>query len=167
MAEVNAATGNWAGADWWRRREWRRRVAGKSAGSADQFIAMADLEIQQPQDAVDRLSPYDGGGAGGHADENQALLTVYAEALIRRAGDPMRRRCCCPWRRMNRDGAWRGSNQAPVLSWMAQLGGWIALVKPLLNPDSIEEQEDLAEALGKRAADKQGYPRDYGLAMTR
>ena len=79
-AEVNAAAGNWndamiAG------REWRQRVT-ENPQSADQFIAMADLAVDQPLDAVERLSPYVD-AAKAHADENQPMLSTYAEALIR------------------------------------------------------------------------------------
>ncbi|MGA2441096.1 MAG: tetratricopeptide repeat protein [Tepidisphaeraceae bacterium] len=161
MAEVNAATGNWAGAVV-AAREWRRRIMGNPR-SADQFIAMADLEIQQPQDAVDRLSPYVA-EARAHADDNQALLTIYSEALIRAGRQSDAAALLQPL--AQNESRWRMAwlDLAPV-SFMdgAASGSWIAQVKPLLNPDSIEEQEDLAEVY-VACADKQGYPQDYGLA---
>lgn len=79
-AEVNAAAGNWndamiAG------REWRQRVT-ENPRSADQFIAIADLAVDQPLDAVDRLSPYVN-DAKAQPDQNQLLLSTCAEALNR------------------------------------------------------------------------------------
>jgi tetratricopeptide (TPR) repeat protein len=161
MAEVNAATGDWAGAAV-AAREWRQRITGNPR-PADQFIAMADLATQQPQDAVDRLSPYVA-DATAHADDNQALLTAYAEALIRvgRQGDA----AALLQPLAQNESRWRLAwlDLAPVsFTDGAASGSWIAQIKPLLNPDSIEEQEDLAEAY-VACADKQNYPRDYGLA---
>jgi tetratricopeptide (TPR) repeat protein len=161
MAEANAATGNWAGATV-AAREWRQRVTG-SPRQADQFIAMADLAIQQPLDAVDRLSPYVT-DARAHADDNQTLLTIYAEALIRAGRQSDAAALLHPLAQS--ESQWRMAwlDLAPVsFTDGAASGGWIAQVKPLLNPDSIEEQEDLAEAY-VACADKQNYPRDYGLA---
>ncbi len=76
-AEVNAAAGNWndamiAG------RDWRQRVT-ENPRPADQFIAIADLANEQPLDAIDRLSPYID-DAKAHPDDNQMLLSTYAEA---------------------------------------------------------------------------------------
>jgi tetratricopeptide (TPR) repeat protein len=161
MAEVNAATGNWAGA-MVAAREWRRRITGNPR-SADQFIAMADLAIQQPQDAVDRLGPYVA-DARAHADDNQALLTTYSEALIRAGHQSDAAALLQPL--AQNESRWRMAwlDLAPV-SFMdgAASGSWIAQVKPLLIPDSIEEQEDLAEVY-VACAEKQDYPQDYGLA---
>jgi len=161
MAEVNAASGNWAGAAV-AGREWRQRVTGNPR-PADEFIAMADLAIQQPQDAVDRLSPYVA-DATAHADDNEALLTTYAEALIRagRQGDA----AALLHPLAQNESRWRTAwlDLAPVsFTDGAASGSWIAQIKPLLNPNSAEDQEDLAEAY-LACADKQGYPQDYGLA---
>jgi tetratricopeptide (TPR) repeat protein len=161
MAEANAAAGNWVGAVL-AAREWRRRIAGNPR-PADEFIAMADLAIQQPLDAVAQLSPYVA-DAQAHADDNQALLTMYAEALIRagRQGDAAALLQPLAQNEPRWRLAWLGL--APVsFADGAASGAWIVQVKPLLIPDSIEEQEALAEAY-LTCADRQNYPQDYGLA---
>jgi tetratricopeptide (TPR) repeat protein len=161
MAEVSAASGNWAGAAV-AAREWRQRITGNPR-PADQFIAVADLAIQQPLDAVDRLSPYVA-DATAHADDNEALLTTYAQALIRagRQGDAAALLQPLAQNEPRWRLAWLGL--APVsFADGAASGAWIVQVKPLLIPDSIEEQEALAEAY-LTCADRQNYPQDYGLA---
>ena len=161
LAEVNAAAGNWADASV-AAREWRNRIAGNPR-PADQFIAMADLAIQQPQDALDRLAPYVA-DAKAYADDNQALLTTYAEALIRVGRQSDAAALLQPL--VQNESRWRMAwlDLAPM-SFMngAASGGWIAQVKPLLNRDSIEEQEDLAEVY-VACAERQNFPQDYGLA---
>lgn len=161
-AEVNAAAGNWndamiAG------REWRQRVT-EDPRSADQFIAMADLAVEQPLDAIDRLSPYVD-DAKTHADQNQILLSTYAEALLRAGRETDAAALLLPL--VKDSPKWRlvWLDLAPVsFASGTDADNWISQIKPLLTADSIDEQGDLAEvyvACGERQDD----PQDFAAAM--
>jgi tetratricopeptide (TPR) repeat protein len=160
-AEVNAAAGNWndamiAG------REWRQRVT-ENPQSADQFIAMADLAVDQPLDAVERLTPYVE-AAKAHADENQPMLSTYAEALIRSNREPDAEALLQP---LAQDSSkWRLTwlDLAPVsFTDGAASEKWIGKIKPKL-ANSIDEQGDLAEVY-VACGERQNYPQDFAAAM--
>jgi predicted Zn-dependent protease len=160
-AEVNAAAGNWndamiAG------REWRQRMTENSR-PADQFIAVADLAVEQPLDAVDRLSPYVN-DAKAHPEDNQSLLSTYAEALIRAGRESDAAALLEPL--VKDSPKWRlvWLDLAPV-SFMngAASEKWISQIKPLLTADSIDEQGDLAEVY-VACAERQEYPQDFTTA---
>jgi tetratricopeptide (TPR) repeat protein len=161
-AEASAAAGNWndamiAG------REWRQRVTDDPR-PADMFIAMADLAVDQPLDAVDHLSPYVD-GARVHPDENMVFLSNYAEALIR--GDRESDAAALLQPLVKDSARWRQVwlELAPVCFTDGSASeNWISQVKPLLTPDSIDEQSDLAEVY-LACAERQDYPRDFTAAM--
>jgi tetratricopeptide (TPR) repeat protein len=160
-AEVNAAAGNWNDA-LIAAKQWRTRVT-ENPLAADQFIALANLTIGQPQDAVDCLSPYLT-AAKAHPDDFQTVLTTYAQALIRSGREADAAALLTP---LARDSAkWRVMwvNLAPVsYDDGAASAKWIDQVKPLLPADSIDEQEELAEAyIG--CAEQQKCPQDYTVA---
>jgi tetratricopeptide (TPR) repeat protein len=160
-AEVNASTGNWNDA-LIAAKQWRTRVT-ENPLTADQFIAMADLTIGQPQDAVDCLSPYLT-AAKAHPDDFQNVLTTYAQALIRSGHEADAAALLMP---LAKDSPkWRivWVNLAPVSYDDGSASGkWIDQVKPLLVADAVDEQEELAEAyIG--CAERQKYPLDYTAA---
>jgi tetratricopeptide (TPR) repeat protein len=160
-AEVNAAAGNWndamiAG------REWRQRVTDNSR-PADQFIAIADLAVGQAQDAVDRLTPYVG-DAKVHPDDNQMLLSTYAEALIRTGHITDAAALLQPL--VKDSPKWRlvWLDLAPVSFANGEASdSWISQIKPLLTADSIDEQGDLAEVY-VACAEREDYPQDFTAA---
>jgi tetratricopeptide (TPR) repeat protein len=161
-AEVNAAAGNWndamiAG------REWRQRVT-ENPVAADQFIAIADLAVDQPLDAVDRLAPYIA-GAKSQPDDSQMLLSTYCEALIRTGRESDAAAILQPL--AQNSSKWRLAwlDLAPVsFTTGTDSDGWIAQIKPLLSADSIDEQGDLAEVY-VACAERQDYPQDYAAAI--
>ncbi len=160
-AEVNAAAGDWNGAIV-AARQWRQ-LAAENPQPADLFLARADLFVDQAQDAVDCLSPYLA-DAKAHPDDNQLLLTTYAQALIQtgRESDaaallkPLAENSS-PWRLL-----WL--TIAPVAyTDGAASQRWIDQIRPSLDPNSIEEHAGLANAY-LACADRQNYPRDFTLA---
>ncbi|HTW93273.1 MAG TPA: tetratricopeptide repeat protein, partial [Tepidisphaeraceae bacterium] len=160
-AEVNAAGGNWTDA-LIAAREWRQRLT-ENPEPADEFTAVADLAVGQPDDAVSRLTPYIA-QAKAHPDDNQSLLSAYSEALIRAGRQADAQALLQPLAQNSVQWRLAWLNLAPVSFSDGQSSGqWIEIIKPLLTSDSIEEQEALAEAYVS-CADHQGYPRDYTLA---
>jgi Tfp pilus assembly protein PilF len=160
-AEVNAAGGNWNDA-LIAAHEWRQRLTDNPQ-PADEFTAIADLAVGQPQDAADCLSPYIA-QASAHPDDNQSLLTTYCQALIRAGRQSDAQALLLPLAK--NEVQWRLAwlNLAPVSFADGQSSAqWIEIVKPLLTPDSVEEQEALAEAY-VACADRMGYSADYTLA---
>lgn len=160
-AEVNAAAGNWNGA-LIAARQWRQHAA-ENPEPADLFIAKADLFVDQAQDAVDCLSPYVA-DATAHADANQLLLTTYAQALIQTGRESEAATLLQPLAKNS--ASWRlvWLAIAPVAySDGAASGRWIEQIRPLLDPNSIEEHAGLAEAY-LACADRQNYSRDFTLA---
>jgi Tfp pilus assembly protein PilF len=160
-AEVSAAAGNWNDAII-AARQWRQRV-GQDTLAPDIFISKADLFVDQAQDAVDRLTPYLA-NAKAHADDNQVLLTTYAEALIRAGRESDASALLQP---LAKDSAkWRLAclQIAPDAYTDGVMSGrWLEQIRPLLDPKSIDEQASLAEAL-LSCADRQNFPPDYALA---
>ena len=160
-AEVNASAGNWNDS-LIAARQWRSRMTENTL-PADQFIALADLTIGQPQDAVDCLTPYLN-DAKAHPDQYQTLLTTYAQGLIRLGHESDAAALLKPL--AQNSSQWRilWLNLAPVsYDEGAASAKWIDQVKPLLSADSIDEQEQLAEAyIG--CAEQQNYPADYAAA---
>ena len=160
-AEVNAAAGNWndamiAG------REWRQRVT-ENPRPADQFIAIADLAIEQPLDAVDRLSPYID-DAKAHPDDNQMLFSTYAEGLIRTGRESDAAGLLQPL--VKDSPKWRlvWLELAPVSFTNGEdSGNWISQIKPFLTANSIDEQGELAEVY-VACAERQDYPQDFMAA---
>jgi len=161
-AEVNAASGNWndamiAG------REWRQRVT-ENTRPADEFIAMADLAVQQPADAIDRLAPYID-SAKAQPDQNQTLISTYAQALLRagRQADAV-----VLLQPLTKDSAkWRmvWLDLAPVsFSDAASSDNWISQIKPSLNADSMQEQGELAQ-IYVACGEGQNNPQDFAAAM--
>jgi predicted Zn-dependent protease len=160
-AEVDGAAGNWNDAII-AARQWRQRAAGDSE-QPDIFIAKADLLIDQAQDAIDRLSPYLA-DAKAHADDNQPLLTTYAQALIRVDRESEAAALLQPL--AQNSSKWR-------LAWLeiapaaysegAASGQWIEQIRPSLDPKSLDENAALAEAY-LACADRQNFPPDYALA---
>jgi predicted Zn-dependent protease len=161
-AEVSAAAGNWNDAII-AARQWRQRV-GQETLAPDLFIAKADLQVDQAQDAIDRLSPYLA-NAKAHADENQMLLTTYAQALIRAGRESEASALLQP---LAKDSAkWRLAclQIAPDAYTDGVMSGrWIEQIRPLLDPKSIDEHAGLAEAF-LACADRQNFPPDYALAV--
>jgi tetratricopeptide (TPR) repeat protein len=160
-AEVNAAAGNWNDA-LIAAKQWRTRVT-ENPLPADLFIAMADLTVGQPQDAVDCLSPYLD-AAKVHPDDFQTLITSYSQALIRSGHEADAAALLKPL--AQNSSKWRivWLNLAPVsYDNGAASSKWIDQVKPLLSSDSVDEQEELAEAyIG--CAEQQKYPDGYTAA---
>ncbi|HEX4052882.1 MAG TPA: hypothetical protein VHX86_01320 [Tepidisphaeraceae bacterium] len=160
-AEANAASGNWNGA-LLAARQWHQRAA-ENPQPADLFIASADLFVDQPQDAVDCLSPYLA-DAKTHPDDNQTLLSTDAQALIQTGRESDAAALLKP---LAKDSArWR-------LIWLAIApsaysdgagsGRWIEQVRPLLDPNSVEEHAALADAY-LSCANRQNDPQDFALA---
>ena len=160
-AEANAASGNWNGALLAARQ--RRQRAAENPQPADLFIASADLFVDQPQDAVDCLSPYLA-DAKTHPDDNQTLLSTDAQALIQTGRESD---AAAPLKPLAKDSArWR-------LIWLAIApsaysdgagsGRWIEQVRPLLDPNSVEEHAALADAY-LSCANRQNDPQDFALA---
>ncbi len=160
-AEVSAAAGNWNDAIV-AARQWRLRV-GQDTLAPDIFIAKADLIVDQPQDAIDRLTPYLA-NAKAHADDNQVLLTTYAEALIRAGRESDASALLQP---LAKDSAkWRLAclQIAPDAYTDGVMSGrWIEQIRPMLDSKSIDEQAGLAQAL-LACADRENFPPDYALA---
>ncbi|MGD0462534.1 MAG: tetratricopeptide repeat protein [Tepidisphaeraceae bacterium] len=160
-AEVNAAAGNWNDAII-AAHQWRQRVT-EDTQPPDIFIAKADLLVDQAQDAIDRLSPYLA-NAKTHADDNQSLLTIYAQALIRAGRESEAAALLQPLARNS--AKWR-------LAWLeiapdaysdgVMSGRWIDQIRPSLDPKSIDEHAGLAQAY-LSCADRQSFPSDYALA---
>jgi tetratricopeptide (TPR) repeat protein len=160
-AEVNAASGKWNDAII-AARQWRKRVI-ENPQPADLFIAKADLLIEQPQDAVDTLSPYLA-DAKAQADGNSALLTVYSQALIQAGRESDAATLLRPL--AQNSSRWRLAwlDLAPAaFSDGAASGPWIEQIRPLLDPNSIDEHAALAHAY-LSCAERQDYPQDFALA---
>jgi Tfp pilus assembly protein PilF len=143
-AEANAAAGRWSDAII-AAREWRNRV-NEDPEPADLFIAVADLFVDQAQDALDRLSPYLD-NAKAHPDENRGLLITYAEALIRVGRESDASALLLPlaqnspqWREAWLEIAPAGFTDGPSAA------NWIAQIFPLLDPKSLDQQDALAQA---------------------
>jgi Tfp pilus assembly protein PilF len=161
-AEVDAAAGNWNDAII-AARQWRQRSAGETQ-APDLFIAKADLLVDQAQDAIDRIAPYLA-DAKAHADDNQPLLTTYAESLIRADRESDATALLQPL--AQNSAKWR-------LAWLeiapdaysegVMSARWIDQIRPSLDPKSIDEYAALAEAY-LACADRQNFPPDYALAV--
>ncbi len=160
-AEVNAAAGNWNDAIV-AAHQWRQRVTD-DAQPPDIFIAKADLLVDQAQDAIDRLSPYLS-DAKAHPDDNQPLLTIYAQALIRAGRESEAAALLQPLARNSAQWRLAWLQIAPDAYSDGVLSGrWIDQIRPLLDPKSIDEHAGLAEAY-LACADRQNFPLDCALA---
>jgi predicted Zn-dependent protease len=160
-AEINAAAGNWNGA-LIAARQWRQRAV-ENPQAADVFIAQADLFVDRPQDAMDCLTPYLS-DAKAQPDDNEAVLTTYAQALIRTGRESDAAAMLKP---MAKDSAkWRlvWLVMAPVAySDGAASARWIDQVRPWIDPNSVDEHTGLAKVY-LSCADGQNDPQDFALA---
>jgi tetratricopeptide (TPR) repeat protein len=142
--------------------KWRARGA-EHPQDADLMIATADLFVDQPRDAVDRLSVYIP-DAKSTPDANVNLLLTYAEALCRANQEEDAAKLLLPLAQNSAD--WR-------VNWLkmavfahkdgASAAAWIERVRPLLAKDSLPEQQHLADAYFECAL-KLNYPQGYALA---
>jgi cytochrome c-type biogenesis protein CcmH/NrfG len=161
-AEANAAAGNWSDA-MIAGREWRQRVT-ENPQAADEFIAMADLAVAQPLDAIDHLAPYID-AAKQHPDNNQSLIAMYAQALLRCQRQADAQALLQPL--AENSPQWRlvWLNLAPVgFTDAASAQKWIDQIKPHLAADLLE-QSALAEVYVS-CAEHQNAPEDFSLAVS-
>jgi predicted Zn-dependent protease len=143
-------------------KRWRDLSPGNPL-DADILIAVADLFVDQPQDAVDRLSPYIQ-QAQSAPDQNEDLIVDYGEALIRVGRENDASALLLPL--AQKSAMWRADwlkmaafahNDAPSAI------AWIEQIHPLLNASSLEDQSHLADAYYDLALHR-GYADGYDLA---
>jgi tetratricopeptide (TPR) repeat protein len=143
-------------------REWRQRDPDHPA-PADAVIATADLYLDQPRDAVDRLAPYIA-SAKNRPDLSRDFLVLYSEALIRAGNEADAAAILQP---LAADSpAWRASwlkmaafahNDGPSAA------AWIEQIRPKMNASSISDQEEVADAY-LQCALVRGYSQGYQIA---
>jgi tetratricopeptide (TPR) repeat protein len=125
---------------------------------------MADLAVEQPLDAVQRLAPYID-DAKTHPDQNQMLLSTYAEALIRSGRETDAASLLLPLARNSSDWRLVWLDLAPVsFTDGAASDSWISQLKPLLAPNSVDEQGRLADVY-LVCGERQNYPQDFTAAI--
>jgi tetratricopeptide (TPR) repeat protein len=143
-------------------KRWRQ-LSEADPVAADILISVADLFIDQPQDAVDRLSPYMQ-QAQAAPDQNEDLIVDYCEALIRVGRESDASALLLPL--AQKSSMWRADwlkmaafahNDAPSAI------AWIEQVHPLLNANSLDDQSQLAEAYYDLALHR-GYADGFDLA---
>jgi len=143
-------------------REWRLRDPNHPV-TADRLIATADLFLDQPRDAVDRLTPYVN-DAKAYPEANHDLLLLYAQALIRAGNEADAAALLQPL--ADSSAAWR-ADWLKIAAFAHSDGpsaaAWIEQIRPRLDPSSMGDQEQLADAYVQCALDR-GYAQGFQIA---
>jgi tetratricopeptide (TPR) repeat protein len=143
-------------------REWRQRDPDHP-GPADRLIATADLYLDQPRDAVDRLAPYIS-DAKTRPDLNRDILIIYTQALIRTGDEAGAIALLQPL--ADHSPAWRAAwlkMAAFAHTDGVAAAAWIEQIRPKLDPNSIVDQQELADAY-LQCALVRGYSQGFQIA---
>jgi Tfp pilus assembly protein PilF len=143
-AQAYAAVGRW-GDCILAATKWRQRGADNPQ-EADIMIAIADLFSDQAQDAVNRLAPYIP-DAKNSPDVYEDILVTYAEALIRSGDEADAASLLHPL--AEKSTKWRADwlkiaaiSHPDAPSALA----WINQIRPLFDPNSVDDQTKIAAA---------------------
>lgn len=143
-------------------REWRLRDPEHPA-MADRLIATADLFLDQAHDAVVCLNPYIN-DARANPNANHDLLVIYAEALIRSGDESDAAALLMPL--ANTSITWR-ADWLKIAAFAHSDGpsaaAWIEQIRPKLDPNSMADQEQVADAYVQCAAIR-GYTQGFQIA---
>jgi len=142
--------------------QWRQRGATQPL-LPDLLIATADLFLDQPRDAVDRLSIYIP-DAKSNPDQNQQLLATYAEALIRSGSETDAIALLRPL--AEKSAQWRSIWLKVAAAAHADAPSTVAAIQqilPLLDSHALQDQQALADAYLVCAA-RWNYSNGFQLA---
>jgi tetratricopeptide (TPR) repeat protein len=160
-ADAYMLAGDWADA-LVAAREWRLRDPDHRA-DADRIIATADVLLGQPRDAVGILAPYIP-QAKAHPDDNQAIIDLYAQALIQSGDEADAVALLQPL--ADSSPTWR-AHWLKMAAFShadgASAAAWIEQIRPRLDPNSMTDQQELADAYVQVAQDR-AYPQGFQIA---
>lgn len=124
--------------------QWRARTLDRPM-QANIAVATASVFLDQPQEAVDRLEPYVE-DAKSHPDENEKLLTAYAEGLVMTGNEEKAAALLTPW--AQKSDHWRQVwLRMTILTHRTgeSAGGWLDRLAKIIPADSPTDQYRLAD----------------------